>query len=43
MIRLDGKVVLISGAARGIGGEPAQLMAKAGATPPHVPGIPRSS
>ena len=31
MIRLDGKVVLISGAARGIGGESAQLMAKAGA------------
>ncbi len=31
MNRLDGKVVLISGAARGIGGEAARLMAKAGA------------
>jgi NAD(P)-dependent dehydrogenase (short-subunit alcohol dehydrogenase family) len=31
MNRLDGKVVLISGAARGIGGESARLMAKAGA------------
>jgi NAD(P)-dependent dehydrogenase (short-subunit alcohol dehydrogenase family) len=31
MSRLDGKVALLSGAARGIGGESAQLMAKAGA------------
>jgi NAD(P)-dependent dehydrogenase (short-subunit alcohol dehydrogenase family) len=32
MNRLDGRVALISGAARGIGGEAARLMAKAGAT-----------
>jgi NAD(P)-dependent dehydrogenase (short-subunit alcohol dehydrogenase family) len=31
MSRLDGKVALLSGAARGIGGESAQLMAQAGA------------
>jgi len=30
MNRLDGTIALISGAARGIGGETAQLMAKAG-------------